>query len=96
MAFSKKGIVVWSPVFSYIGITFLDVKGKMSIGIELQPGNGRQSSPFAPQSTFIYGCDPFDPCLCSPAILIILNAPPLHAYTIDKIHNSNKTEPGAP
>ena len=25
-----------------------------------------------------------------------LNAPPCHASTIDKIHNSNKTEPGAP
>ena len=38
-----------SPVFLYIGITPLDVKGKMIVGFELQPRSGRQSSPLTPQ-----------------------------------------------
>jgi hypothetical protein len=34
----------------YIGITSVDVKGKMVVAFELQVRSGRHSLPFAPQS----------------------------------------------
>jgi hypothetical protein len=70
--------------------------GIKEIKMSFLAGNGCQSSPFTPQSTFIYGCDRFVLGFISTAILIILNAPPSHASTIHKIHSSNKTEPEAP
>ena len=79
------------------GVQVNRMGGILFVGLQIKGAllswHGCQSSPFAPQSTFINMCDPiFDLCFYPLAGLIILNAPPSHASTIHKIHSSSRTE----